>query len=58
MFGVRPLGALLGGWIGAGWGVESAILLVPAAFALSLLAILASPLRRLGSLEAAVRVSG
>ena len=58
VFGVRPLGALLGGWIGAGWGVETAMLLVPAGFALSLLAILASPLRRLGSLEAAVRVSG
>ncbi|WP_439515113.1 MFS transporter [Oceanibaculum nanhaiense] len=58
VFGVRPLGALLGGWIGAGWGVETAMLLVPAGFALSLLAILASPLRRLGSLEEAVPVSG
>lgn len=58
VFGVRPLGALLGGWIGAVWGLEMAILLVPVGFALSLLAILTSPLRRLGSLEEARLYSG
>ena len=58
VFGVRPLGALLGGWIAAVWGLEMAILLVPVGFALSVLAILASPLRRLGSLEEARLYSG
>jgi MFS family permease len=47
IYGVRPLGALAGGFLAAQAGLQSALLLVAAAFALSTLAILQSPLARL-----------
>ncbi len=47
IYGIRPLGALAGGLIAAHAGLQSALLLVAAAFALSTVAILLSPLARL-----------
>ena len=47
IYGIRPLGALVGGLVAAEAGLPSALLLIAAAFALSALAILASPLARL-----------
>ena len=47
IYGIRPLGALAGGLVAAEAGLPSALLLIAAAFALSALAILASPLARL-----------
>ncbi len=47
IYGVRPIGALVGGLVAAHDGVESALLLVAVSFALSTLAIVISPLARL-----------
>ncbi len=46
-FGMRPLGALAGGLTGEWFGLEAAMLLPVVLFALSTLAILASPMPRL-----------
>jgi predicted MFS family arabinose efflux permease len=47
LYGVRPLGALAGGFVAAHAGVHAALVMVMLAFALSTLAILVSPLRRM-----------
>ena len=47
IYGVRPLGALAGGLLAAQAGLQSALMLVAVAFALSALAIVLSPLARL-----------
>lgn len=47
IYGVRPLGALAGGFLAAQAGLQSALVLVAVAFALSTLAIMQSPLARL-----------
>lgn len=52
VFGVRPLGALAGGALATGFGLQAAIWLAAAGFALSLLAVATSPLARLRGLEA------
>jgi MFS family permease len=44
IYGVRPLGALAGGWIAAKFGLDAAILLATLAFAASLAVVLLSPL--------------
>ncbi len=50
IYGVRPIGALAGGLVAAQAGLQGALLLIAVAFALSALAILASPLARLQSM--------
>jgi predicted MFS family arabinose efflux permease len=50
IYGVRPLGALVGGFVAAHAGLQSALLLIAAAFVLSTLAIMLSPLARLRTL--------
>ena len=50
IYGVRPLGALAGGLVAAQAGLQSALLLVGAAFVLSTLVIVLSPLSRLRAL--------
>ncbi|MBX9946050.1 MAG: MFS transporter [Reyranella sp.] len=52
IYGVRPLGALVGGAVAAQAGLTAALLLVAAAFALSTLVILLSPLARLQAMPA------
>jgi predicted MFS family arabinose efflux permease len=47
IYGVRPLGALAGGFVAAQAGLHGALLLIAAAFALSTLVIVLSPLARL-----------
>src|SRR5580704_13080867 len=47
IYGVRPLGALAGGFVAAHAGLHAALLLIAAAFALSTLVIVLSPLARL-----------
>lgn len=47
IYGVRPLGALAGGFVAANAGLHSALVLIAAAFTLSTLVILLSPLARL-----------
>ena len=47
IYGVRPLGALAGGFLAAEAGLQSALLLIAVAFALSTLVIVLSPLARL-----------
>ena len=47
IYGVRPLGALAGGFAAAQAGLPAALLLIAAAFALSTLVIVLSPLARL-----------
>ncbi|HEX8164515.1 MAG TPA: MFS transporter [Beijerinckiaceae bacterium] len=47
IYGVRPLGAFAGGWVGSLLGLDAALVLVLAAFALSLAVPLASALGRL-----------
>jgi hypothetical protein len=47
IYGVRPLGALAGGIVAAQAGLPSALLLIAAAFVLSTLVIVLSPLARL-----------
>lgn len=51
--GMRPLGALLGGAIGATWGLDVAVGVGLAGFGLQLLVILASPVPRLATLPSA-----
>jgi predicted MFS family arabinose efflux permease len=46
-YGVRPLGALAGGFVAAHAGLHAALLLIAAAFVLSTLVIVLSPLARL-----------
>jgi len=53
IYGVRPLGALAGGLVAAQGGLQAALLLIAAAFALSTLVIVLSPLARLRVLPAA-----
>lgn len=53
IYGVRPLGAVAGGLIAAQAGLSSALLLVIAAFALSALVVVLSPLARLHVMPAA-----
>ena len=53
IYGVRPLGALAGGLMAAQAGLQSALILIAAAFALSTLAIVLSPLARLRTMPAA-----
>jgi predicted MFS family arabinose efflux permease len=53
VFGVRPLGALLGGALAAGWGPMAAVLLAAIGFGLSLLAVALSPLAGLRGLPEA-----
>jgi hypothetical protein len=50
IYGVRPLGALAGGFVAAQAGLHAALLLIAAAFALSTLVIVLSPLARLRAL--------
>jgi MFS family permease len=50
IYGVRPVGALVGGWIGATAGLDAALALVIAAFGLSMLVPLVSALGRLTTL--------
>jgi predicted MFS family arabinose efflux permease len=52
IYGVRPLGALSGGWTGAALGLEAALGLVLAGFGLSLAVPLVSALGRLRALPA------
>jgi hypothetical protein len=50
IYGVRPLGALAGGVVAAEAGLQAALLMIAAAFVLSTLVILLSPLARLRAL--------
>ncbi|WP_422032105.1 MFS transporter [Reyranella sp.] len=52
IYGVRPLGALAGGFVAAQAGLPAALLMIGAAFALSTLVIVLSPLARLRVLPA------
>ena len=52
--GARPLGALLGGWVGASWGAQACLWLALAGFVLQAAVILASAVRTLLRLPAAV----
>ena len=47
IYGVRPLGALAGGFVAAQVGVEAALTLIAMSFTLSTLVIVLSPLARL-----------
>ncbi|WP_422008708.1 MFS transporter [Reyranella sp.] len=47
IYGVRPLGALAGGFVAAQPGLHAALLMIAAAFALSTLVIVVSPLARM-----------
>ncbi len=51
--GARPLGAALGGWVGATWGEAACLWLALAGFAVQLVVILASPVSQLQALPAA-----
>jgi predicted MFS family arabinose efflux permease len=53
IYGVRPLGALAGGLVAAQAGLQSALILIAVAFALSTLVIVLSPLARLRVMPAA-----
>lgn len=53
-WGVRPLGASLGGLVGATWGEQACLLLAMAGFMLQAWLVWASPLRRLQVLPEAV----
>ena len=52
IYGIRPLGALVGGVVAAHAGLPSALLVVAAAFVLSTLVIVLSPLARLQAMPA------
>ena len=52
IYGIRPLGALVGGVVAAHAGLPSALLVVAAAFFLSTLVIVLSPLARLQAMPA------
>ena len=54
IYGVRPLGALAGGFVAAQAGLPGALVLVTVAFTLSALAIVLSPLARLQAMPAPV----
>ncbi len=58
IYGVRPLGALAGGAMAQGFGLDAALILVAIAFAASALACLASPLARLVTLPAPATAAG
>ncbi|MBX9989022.1 MFS transporter [Phreatobacter oligotrophus] len=58
IYGVRPLGALAGGAMAQGFGLDAALVLVAIAFAASALACLASPLARLAALPAPATAAG
>jgi predicted MFS family arabinose efflux permease len=51
--GARPIGAALGGWVGAQWGEPACVLLALAGFVLQALIIAGSAVRRLQQLPAA-----
>lgn len=53
IYGVRPLGALAGGLVAAQAGLQSALVLIAVAFALSTFVIVLSPLARLRTMPAA-----
>lgn len=53
IYGVRPVGALAGGLVAAQAGLQSALILIAVAFALSTLVIVLSPLARLRTMPAA-----
>ncbi|WP_431284069.1 MFS transporter [Humitalea sp. 24SJ18S-53] len=53
-FGVRPLGALAGGFLAAAYGPQAAIWLVAAGFGVSLAVAVVSPLSRLGAMPVRV----
>lgn len=53
-WGVRPLGASLGGLVGATWGEAACLILAMAGFVLQAALVWASPLRRLQVLPEAV----
>jgi MFS family permease len=55
VYGMRPLGALAGGFAAAHAGLHGALLLIAAAFALSTLVIVLSPLARLRNLPEPAR---
>jgi predicted MFS family arabinose efflux permease len=55
--GARPLGAALGGLVGAQWGEAACLWLALAGFALQLAVIAASPVRRLARLPAPVALA-
>ncbi len=44
IYGMRPLGALLGGWLGAAFGYETAVVAIAAGFATSCAVVLVTPL--------------
>jgi hypothetical protein len=50
--GARPLGAALGGWVGASWGEPACLWLAFAGFVLQAVVIFASSLGTLRSLTA------
>mgnify|MGYP003583979790 CR=1 FL=1 len=50
IYGVRPLGALAGGFVAAQAGLHAALLMIAVAFALSTLVIVLSPLARMRAL--------
>ncbi len=52
IYGVRPLGALAGGFVAAQAGLHAALLMIAVAFALSTLVIVLSPLARMRVLPA------
>jgi hypothetical protein len=54
IYGVRPLGALLGGWLGATFGYEAAVLAIAGGFTLSFAVVLFTPLLRLRTMPAQV----
>jgi predicted MFS family arabinose efflux permease len=52
IYGMRPLGALLGGWLGAAFGYETAIVAIAAGFSASCAVVLATPLIGLRAMPA------
>ena len=48
--GARPIGAALGGWVGAGWGVQACLWLALAGFLVQAALCVLSPIRRLKAL--------
>jgi RimJ/RimL family protein N-acetyltransferase/MFS family permease len=57
-YGVRPLGALIGGALGTAIGLRPTLVLAGVGGALSAAFLLASPVRRIASLDDAARVAG
>ena len=57
-YGVRPLGAVLGGLLGTAFGIRTTLLVAAAGGVLSVLWLLASPIPRIRSLEAGPAGSG